>query len=107
MILLLLPGDPIILTSSFSRNLSWSVSRTFITDLTRIWTINFKLMKIGDDSTRADHGSVRFEPQKPTEPSDSNFLKFKLNRTEFRFKSNRFGSVKFGFFTLKPGNLIT
>ena len=60
MILLLLPGDPIILTSSFSRNLSWSVSRTFITDLTRIWTINFKLMKIGDDSTWADHGSVQF-----------------------------------------------
>ena len=52
-------------------------------------------------------GLVRFEPQKPTEPSDSNFLKFKLNRTEFRFKSNRFGSVKFGFLALKPGNLIT
>jgi hypothetical protein len=51
-------------------------------------------------------GSVRFEPQKPTEPSNSNFWKFKLNRIEFSFKPNQFGSVKFGFFAIKSKNLI-
>jgi hypothetical protein len=34
-------------------------------------------------------------------------LKIQTKRTEFRFKPNRFGSVKFGFLVLKPGNLIT
>jgi hypothetical protein len=48
-------------------------------------------------SSRPVHGSVRFEPQKPTEPSNSHFLKFKLNQTKFWFKPNRFGSIKFGF----------
>jgi len=51
-------------------------------------------------------GLVWFKPQKPTELRNSNFLKFKLNRIEFSFKPNQFGSIKFGFFAIKSKNLI-
>jgi len=54
----------------------------------------------------AVHGSVRFRLQKPTEPSNLNIEKFKPNRTENRFKPDRFSSVKFGFFVIKPRNPI-
>jgi hypothetical protein len=55
---------------------------------------------------RAVHDSVRFGLLKPTEPSNLKFEKIKPNRTKNRFKPNQFGLVKFGFFALKPGNLI-
>jgi hypothetical protein len=40
---------------------------------------------------------VRFRPKIPTELGDEFLLENGLNRTDNRFKLNRFGSVKFSF----------
>jgi hypothetical protein len=56
--------------------------------------------------SRPVHGSVWFDLNHKNQLNQVTHIFKNSNRTKFRFKSNRFGSVESGFVAKKPGNLI-
>jgi len=67
--------------------------------------VTISLHACKDIKTRGVHGSVRFGLDLKNQPNYINFVKYKPNWTENRFKPNRPDSVKSGFLGKKPENL--